>query len=836
VPLFGQAAAAKRREDERKAAELQRLRLREAAEKTRLEEARRIQEAARAAEAKRKEEAARAAEAKRKEQEACAAEAEKKKQEEERARLEQERLKKEEEERLRRAEERRVKLEQERVKNEEEERSRKEEEERIRKEEERLQKEEEERLRKEGEERIRLEQERMKKKEEERLRKEEEEQVRLEQERLEKEREERLRQEEEERARLEHERLQREEEEALRREDADEGHASAALALPLTNLPENIIKMLECLQSAVERMRVYASVHGSDITVPAKRRARAAMLALSCAEIEDACFAAIPTAEPYWTRTHHESRVADVSRWVRWLSEKATVDHAHNGVFWIEDRLATLWSRAEEIVADLCRIYDRMGALTAVGLSHGDCLSLMHNTRVGWGVFSICRLLFKDQRAIVNEIVSELLEATTHITAALDKLGIKGVALSISFANRILGEMVREGHAAVQKQFLAAKMCEAAGVHVSKESFVQLYNDKTTLNAGCAWVCESELQKAVAAQIMAGGLFKTTVLCNFTAVAATAGHSRIQFFHPSNGGLLGWTPPKLVVFSFHEVKALMTPPPSSHALVLDELRPWSLVATTSTLPIIQQELRQQTARPSFATLQQEARGAVDKLPSTSTVQFVHERSFLPMPGPVVSITEAITQADAATKQAVRAITDTMPPSSTTSYIQRACANVQPSASCTPHVVVPAAPVDEGEVGITAMQKRDSEIALLRILVNNAPDRIFEHPAVVAMCTTETGEAPCRKLASKHRQGVRVHVGFRVTGSMVIHMYGASSRTHEDARASFWDKCVDAHAELKEELTCLTTIAQHPAFEDTMDKILETAGIVDRSSAAAPWTP
>ena len=268
--------------------------------------------------------------------------------------------------------------------------------------------------------------------------------------------------------------------------------------------------------------------------------------------------------------------------------------------------------------------------------------------------------------------------------------------------------------------------------------------------------------------------------------------------------------------------------------------PWSLVATTSTLPIIQQELRQQTARPSFATLQQEARGAVDKLPSTSTVQYVHERSFLPMPGPVVSITAAITQADAATKQAVRAITDTMPPSSTTSYIQRACANVQPSASCTPHVVVPAAPVDEGEVGHAAMMKRDSEIALLRTLVNNAPDIIFKHPAVIDMCKTETGEAPLRKLARPHRQGVRVHVGFRVMdpvrGSIRRDMHGASSRTHEDARASFWDKCVDAHAELKEELTCLTTIAQHPAFEDTMDKILETAGIVDRSSAAAPWTP
>ena len=120
--------------------------------------------------------------------------------------------KKEEEERLKREEEERIKREEyERLKREEQERLKKEEEERIkREEEERIKREEEERLKKEEEERI-------KKEEEERIKREEEERIKKE-----KEEEERIKREEEERKKKEEEeRIKKEEEERKKKEEEE---------------------------------------------------------------------------------------------------------------------------------------------------------------------------------------------------------------------------------------------------------------------------------------------------------------------------------------------------------------------------------------------------------------------------------------------------------------------------------------------------------------------------------------------------------------------------------------------------------------------------------------
>ena len=115
------------------------------------------------------------------------------------------------------------------------------------------------------------------------------------------------------------------------------------------------------------------------------------------------------------------------------------------------------------------------------------------------------------------------------------------------------------------------------------------------------------------------------------------------------------------------------------------------------------------------------------------MRYMHERTVLSMPDPVVSFVEAITQADTATKQAVLAITGMLPPSATTQHIERACNNVQPSASITAQVLVPAAPVQEGEVGQANQRRRDSDVALLKILVANAPNDIFKHLGVQELC-------------------------------------------------------------------------------------------------------
>ena len=135
-----------------------------------------------------------------------------KREEEERLKVEEERLRREEEEeRLKREEEERLRKEEERLRREEEERLRKEEAERLREEEERLRKEEAERLRRDIM-RVLEEEERLKKEEEEQLRKEEERKKKQEEK---KRQEEEKKRQEEERLRKEERRLQLEQERLL---------------------------------------------------------------------------------------------------------------------------------------------------------------------------------------------------------------------------------------------------------------------------------------------------------------------------------------------------------------------------------------------------------------------------------------------------------------------------------------------------------------------------------------------------------------------------------------------------------------------------------------------